>query len=263
MSEPLSDDQLQMALGRFAALAHVLLHDPGAWLGRRPARPAAPARAGGAGARLLAAPGAAASLAVRVVRGREHPGSPGWAALPPAERSDWWITRIQTIAAPIAATPRLAGALADRLPLQGTLGSAAAGLAVCAVAREHGIDAPQDWVPLLGKVLFDRDLVRPSTLPSPADPSQAKAATHSHQGPVRRALHGLWRLARLLWGLPGYFDERPRGPLVWRGLGKLPLVGLPAGLLDERGAVRAAGEETTRLLQARAGEPGLSGTPRS
>ena len=64
-------------------------------------------------------------------------------------------------------------------------------------------------------------------------------------------MHGLWRLGRLLWGLPGFFDERPRGPFVWRAMGKLPLVGLPAGLLDERGAVRAAGEETSRLLQAR------------
>jgi hypothetical protein len=52
----------------------------------------------------------------------------------------------------------------------------------------------------------------------------------------------------VLWTLPGLFDERPRGGLLWRALGKLPVVGLPAGVLDERGAVRRAAEEARELL---------------
>jgi len=263
VGEPVSDHQLQLALGRFAAVAEVLLRDPGAWLGHDAPRPARQDRPEGAGRRLLAGVGAVAGTAGRVVRGREYPGSPGWAALPVARRSAWWVTRIQTVAAPIAATPRIAGALADRLPVQGTLGTAVAGLTVCAVAREHGVRDPQDWVPLLGAVLFDRELARPATAPS-ADAAAAAAdegapdlakvplAAAAARGPLRRLVHGLWRLALLLLGLPGIFDQRPRGGFLWRWIGKLPLVGLPAGLLDERGAVRAAADRTRRLLQERA-----------
>jgi hypothetical protein len=70
-------------------------------------------------------------------------------------------------------------------------------------------------------------------------------------GIPRRAASALWRLARVLFALPGLFDERPRGNLLWRALGKLPVVGLPAGVLDERGAVRQAAEETRELLVSR------------
>jgi hypothetical protein len=52
----------------------------------------------------------------------------------------------------------------------------------------------------------------------------------------------------VLWALPGLFDERPRGAVLWRALAMLPVVGLPAGVLDERGAVRQAADETRRLL---------------
>src|SRR5919199_6772278 len=104
--------------------------------------------------------------------GRTHPGAPGWDQVPLQDRCQWWVRRIEAVAAPIAATPRVAGALADRLPLQGALGTAAAGLAVCAVAREHGLDRPEDWVPLLGRVLFDCDLGTPAQVPA-AEPDES------------------------------------------------------------------------------------------
>jgi hypothetical protein len=155
----------------------------------------------------------------------------------------------------------VAGALADRLPLQGALGAAAAGLAVCAVAHEHGVRRPEDWVPLLGRVLFDRELAPPAQVPTLAE-ATAGSAEDGAGGPdpaevpappgiTRRAATGVWRLARVLWALPGVFDDRPRGALVWRALGKLPLVGLPAGVLDERGAVRQSAEEARELLVSR------------
>ena len=272
----MSDRQLEVALGRFAALADLMLRDPGAWLGGGPVPGASGSADGDAGRRPAPGPeglghralgglGAAGGVARRLVAGRRHPGSAGWAEVPVDERARWWVSRTQTIAAPIAATPRIIGALADRLPLQGTLGAAAAGLTVCAVAREHGIDDPQDWVPLLARVLFDRDLPRPDTVPDAgaatrtadaraADPAVPAPAPVRIRGPLRRAAHALWRLGLLLWGLPGLFENRPRGFVLWRALGKLPLVGLPAGLLDERGAVRSAADETRRILQARPGD---------
>jgi hypothetical protein len=47
-------------------------------------------------------------------------------------------------------------------------------------------------------------------------------------------------------------DERPRGSFFARGLGKLPLVGLAGGWLDERGGIRKAAQETAELLASRA-----------
>jgi hypothetical protein len=147
------DRQLTVVLGRFARLAAHLVEDPAAWLGTEP-----PAADGAVLGRLRRM-----GVGVRhLLVGRTHPGAPGWTQVPLQDRCQWWVRRIEAVAAPIAATPRVAGALADRLPLQGALGAAAAGLAVCAVAHEHGVDRPEDWVPLLARVLFRRDLARPA-----------------------------------------------------------------------------------------------------
>ena len=253
MADGVDDRQLTAVLGRFARLAAHLVDDPAGWLGTEPIR--------GQGAVLgrLRRMG----LGVRhLLVGRTNPGAQGWDQVPLEDRCQWWVRRIEAVAAPIAATPRVAGALADRVPLQGALGAAAAGLAVCAVAHEHGVDRPEDWVPLLSRVLFQRDLTPPAQVPPLAEITAAEpdedgerdgerdgdAAPPSAPGIPRRAASALWRLARILFALPGLFDERPRGGLLWRALGKLPVVGLPAGILDERGAVRQAAEETRELL---------------
>src|SRR5437763_538483 len=82
------------------------------------------------------------------------------------------------------------GAVADRLPMQGAFGTAVAGLIVCAVAREHGVRDPADWVPLLGRVLFDRELGRPQAaqVVPPTRRAQAPDA-----GPLRKLGGALWR----------------------------------------------------------------------
>ena len=61
----------------------------------------------------------------------------------------WWVRRIGISAGLAAAVPRVAGALASRVPLQAALGASAAGLSVCATAREHGVVDAEAWVPLL------------------------------------------------------------------------------------------------------------------
>ena len=243
MVNGVDDRQLAAVLGRFARLAAHLLDEPGAWLGDGVSEQShgllGRLRGVGEGTR-------------RLLTGRLHPGVAGWDQVPDADRDRWWVRRIEAVAAPVAATPRVAGALADRLPLQGALGAAAAGLAVCAVAREHGVDRPEDWVPLLARVLFERDLTRPAAVPTLEEAEAAAAgpdaAAEPPPGVARRVASGLWRLATILWSLPGVFDDRPRGALVWRALGRLPVVGLAAGILDERGAVRRAADETRELL---------------
>jgi hypothetical protein len=245
VAEAIDDGQLTAALARFARLAANMVDNPVAWLGTDP----------GAGGRPL---GRLRRSGVRIrhaLVGSIHPGDAGWDQVPLQDRCQWWVRRIETLAAPLAATPRVAGALADRLPLQGALGAAAAGLAVYAVAHEHGLDRPEDSVPLLARVLFDRDLPAPAQVRSVPDvaPQVADdpAPSVPPRGMRRRAFAAFWRLAQVLWALPGVFDHRPRGGLLWRTLGKVPVVGLPAGVLDERGAVREAADRTRALLVSR------------
>lgn len=239
-----TDAALGQILARFAAVAAVALDDPGVWLGRGGELPAV-------------LPVAVLRRIRRLATGSVHPGAPGWEQLPVERRDAWWVHRIQTVAAPVAATPRIFGVFADRLPLQGAFGTAVAGLAVCAVAREHGLRDPAAWVPLLGRVLFDRDLARPEpaqlVLPDePARPSEpAPSDTPARAGVVRRTGGALWRLASIAWEAQSLFDERPRGLWLWRAIGKVPVVGFTAGVLDESGAVARAARAAARLAEAR------------
>ena len=284
MAEAISDEALARTMSRFAGMAARILDEPGDWLdGDNDVGHTAP---GPASRAAIEATGLRSRIG-RLGRGLRsrfagdvHPGSPQWSALPVQARSTWWVNRVAAVAAPIAATPRVFGIAADRLPIQAALGAAAAGLAVCAVAREHGVTDPDAWVPLLGRVLLDRDLrwgnteealaapeppaeaelPLPEALepPEPPEPSgesdlpepDSQTERPDPAGRLRRGTRALWRLARTLLAVPGIFEERPRGALIFRAIGKLPIVGLAGGVLDERGAVHRAAAETTTLLAA-------------
>ena len=250
MAQPqeIDDERVVRALDLYARMVGRVLADPQRWLGLDDEPPPS-ARFP---AKVLDA------LRDRAL-GDTTPASPVWDQQPLKRRVDWWVTRIGVSAGLAAAAPRFAGALADRIPLQPALGACAAGLAVCATAREHGRTDPADWVPLLARVLFDRALPAPA-VPS-ADDAEAErrldddAAEPDRRGLARlgrgaaRAALTLWKLAGTLWELSGLLDERPRGSLVSRGLGKLPVVGLVGGWLDERGGIRKASRQTAALLR--------------
>ncbi|RJK93490.1 hypothetical protein D5H78_16905 [Vallicoccus soli] len=166
-----------------------------------------------------------------------------------------------TYTSAVAATPRFLGVVADRFPVQGAFAVASQGLAVCATAHEHGTRDPGAWVPLLGRVLFDRDLPAggaPAGLPAGSAREEAEAGARemgeetgvARRGPLRRTAGMLWRLGRTLWGLQSLFDDRPRGKWRYRALGKLPVVGVLGGFLDEKEALRRASAETGELLAA-------------
>jgi hypothetical protein len=244
-----SNEALARALGIYAGMVDQVLNNPRRWLG------------------VDEEPPLTAGWPIRVLDavrdralGEVTPASPRWAAQPESKRVEWWIRRIAVGAALAAAAPRFAGALADRIPLQAALGASAAGLAVCAVARERGNDAPADWVPLLAKVIFNRDLATGISTPVPtadASEDQLEAAARDTSEPpsgmaalaqgAQRVVRTLWRLARSFLDLQNLFDERPRGGLLARGLAKLPVVGVAGGWLDERGAIRKAAKQTHRL----------------
>ncbi len=244
-----SDEALARALGMYAGMVSRVLNNPRRWLGVDEDPP------------LTAGFPVRALDAVRDrALGEVTPASPDWAAQPESKRVDWWLRRIAVGAALAAAAPRFAGALADRIPLQAALGASAAGLAVCAVARERGKGTPADWVPLLAQVIFNRDLAAGITAPVPAaeesDDQLEAAAKDTSEPPssmaalaqgAQRVVRILWRLARTFLDLQDLFDERPRGGLFARTLAKLPVIGVAGGWLDERGAIRKAAKQTHRL----------------
>jgi len=244
-----SDEALSRALGMYAGMVSRVLTNPRRWLG------------------VDEDPPLTAGFPVRfldAVRDRAFgevtPASPDWAEQPESKRVEWWLRRIAIGAALAAAAPRFVGAMADRIPLQAALGASAAGLAVCAVARERGTVAPADWVPLLARVLFDRDLTGTAAPVPTADQSEDQletAASDTSEPPstmaalaegAQRVVRTLWRLARTFLDIQDLFDKRPRGGLFARALAKLPVVGVAGGWLDERGAIHKAARQTNRLL---------------
>jgi len=246
-----SDVTVTKVLGTYAGLVHRVLTDPRRWLGLDDDPP----------------PSAPVPLKILdAVRdrafGKTTPASPRWSELPVQKRVNWWLRRIAVSAGLAAAAPRLAGALADRIPLQAALSVSSTGLAVCATAREHGVTAAQAWVPLLAAVLFDRDLA-PRQVPVPgsakADAALAAAlpaaqpgkhaSTGGLGGGALRAAGTVWHLARGFREVSSLLDERPHGLLLWRVVGKLPVVGVAGGWLDERGGIRRASKRTAKLLR--------------
>ncbi|NAZ80788.1 hypothetical protein GTR02_03005 [Kineococcus sp. R8] len=241
-SPAVTDAQISRALGVYAGMVAHVLTDPQRWLGLdEDPPPSAPF------------PRKAFDALKDRALGDVTPASAGWGGQPVQKRVDWWVTRIGISAGLAAATPRFAGALSDRIPLQAALGASAAGLAVCATAREHGRTAPADWVPLLARVLFERELP-PAPVPGDEELEQelARDQAPAEDGALagaQRAARTVWQLARALFGVQGLLDERPRGSLLTRAIGKLPVVGIAGGWLDERGGIRKASKETAKLLR--------------
>lgn len=255
-----SDEVLSRGLSVYAGMVNQVVSNPKRWLGVDEDPP------------LTAAWPVRLLDAVRdQALGEVTPASSEWTALPESQRIDWWLRRIAIGAGLAAAAPRFVGALADRVPLQAALGASAAGLAVCVVARERGVDDPAEWVPLLARVLFDRQLGAgiPAEVPPPTqsedrleaavgDLSEPPSGMSALAQGAQRVVRTLWGLARTFLDVQALFDRRPRGGLIARGLAKLPVVGVAGGWLDERGGIRKAAKQTQQLV--RSGTAGPTGS---
>src|SRR3954469_21380323 len=143
-------------------------------------------------------------------------------ALPQDERDRWWAEQISQVAAAIAAAPRLAGRVADLLPLQNPVGAAVQSIGVLGVAGEHEVTDPAERVSVLIRVLVRRDLspeqVRPLlTRPSGTYREEAFGARRA-PGAFLGTLRTVWRLSRLLGRIDDLLDARPKGKLRHRAL---------------------------------------------
>lgn len=251
MASTVTDERLARTLGVYAGMVSKVMADPERWL------------ADDGNGEPAGLPGRALDAVSRRAFGSVTPASEEWASVPVADRVSWWVSRIGTVAGLAAAAPRFAGALADRVPLQAALGASASGLAVCAVAREHGITVPSQWVPLLAKVLFDRELMPdPAVVPDaatseheldaePADESADEQDEKSRGSGVLRGAKTLWRLARTFRGIDELLEHRPRGGFLARAVAKVPVVGVAGGWLDERGAIRKAADQADRIISGK------------
>src|SRR5918998_3980300 len=131
--------------------------------------------------------------------------------LPQAERDRWWADRVSGVAAGVSAVPRLAGKLADLLPLQNTLGSAVQAVVVGGVAAEHGVEDEAQRVSLLAQVLLDRDLPAERVRPLLERTRGAYAEEVLGEREDRSAVRTLWRVAPPLRPLPHTPPAPPPG----------------------------------------------------
>ncbi len=172
--------------------------------------------------------------------------------LPAGQRDDWWADRVSRVAAAAGGLPRLAGRLADLLPLQNTVGTAVQSLVVLGVAGEHGVTDPAERVSLLARVLLARDLpperVRPLLERVRGAYTETALGAREDRAGLAGAARTVWRAARLLGRIDEALDARPKGRLGARALSQLPVVGVIGGYAAEREALRRAARMTADLL---------------
>ena len=169
------------------------------------------------------------------------PGTAAWARMDVPQRDEWWLNRLGRLLSLLAAIPGVGGALADRLPIQSTLGAAGQGLLLSAMAGERGITSTEDRVRLLAHVLFQREVDGRAVEPVEDEDRRTRELT-AELKPERSTFKAIgatvWKLAKVLWRLEDELDKRPQGRLYHQALGMLPVVGVLGDYLGERSALK-------------------------
>ncbi|MGL6235803.1 MAG: hypothetical protein ACRC20_10695 [Segniliparus sp.] len=243
-SPAISDRQLAQALSWTAAIAVPLLDGAAeADLLRLKRR-----EPGGQGSSRVSG---ALDTAARLVQSRSLPGTAGWEAKTVSERSHWWAGRIGAIGSAVASAPGVFGALADRFPVQDAFGFATQAVALCAIAREHGVADREELVRMLAEVLCGRKL-DPAALAAPAGPAPFHEKDEGKARPAAiRLVGGLWQITRIVRSITAELEKRPHGASGYHLVGKLPVVGVVGDFLYETGGVRRAVADGESWLAAR------------
>lgn len=195
------------------------------------------------------------------LRSVQVPGTAAWEQMDPEQRTEWWINRVGRVTALVTAIPGLGGALADRLPVQDAVGAASQGLLLCAIAGERGVTDKAERVRLLAWVLFDRTVDRALAAGEYAEHSaeteQARTAELTEELDAKGGklslkafAKTLWRLGRSLYAITEELEKRPRGRIVYRIVGVLPVVGMFADYLAERSALKKVAKRADKFFAA-------------
>ncbi|MFC9557827.1 hypothetical protein ACFTWF_44270 [Rhodococcus sp. NPDC056960] len=175
------------------------------------------------------------------------PGTASWDEAGDEERARWWVTRIGAVNTLAVAFPGMFGVLLNRLPIQDVLGFANQAVVLVAVAREHGVTKRSDQVDLLASVLCARETDARAVLAGAGD-----------EEPVRRPfplIDVLWRTARTVRALGNELDARPQPGPTFALLGNIPVIGVVAGYLGERGALARAAKQGEKWIASRVALP--------
>lgn len=210
----------------------------------------------------------AGRLRDRAVRGAAHafheteyPGTAAWERMDVEARSRWWVDRIGRFTTLLVSIPGLGGIVADRFPVQDTLGAASQAMVLCAVAREHGVTDEVDQVRLLAHVLsrrtVSRELVAGTAERSEEslDAEGVRAGAGGGRSSLVTAGRALWRYGRVLRSIVGELGKRPQGGFVTGMIGKLPVVGIAGDYVSERSAMKKAVRQAEQWMRTNAPAP--------
>ncbi|MGH3468990.1 MAG: hypothetical protein ACRDQF_14815, partial [Thermocrispum sp.] len=146
--------------------------------------------------------------------------------------------------------------------VQDAVGAASQGLLLCAIAGEHGVRDKADRVRLLAWVLFgrkvDRALAAGEYAGHNAETEQAATDELTEELDAKggklslKSFAGtLWRLGRSLYAITEELEKRPKGRIVYRIVGVLPVVGMFADYLAERSALKKVAKRAHQWLATR------------
>ncbi|MDI9917362.1 hypothetical protein [Rhodococcus sp. IEGM 1379] len=175
----------------------------------------------------------------------KFPGTAAWSVMSDDQRSQWWTTRLGALNTLVVAFPGIFGVLLSRLPIQDLLAFANQAVVLVAVAREHGVTERDQQVDLLASVLCRREVESRSVLSGENLSEQPVTSVDETWRPF--ALIGtLWRTAKTFRAISDELHKRPQRAKPYELAGKIPVIGVVADYLGERGAlIRAssAGEK--------------------
>jgi hypothetical protein len=124
-----------------------------------------------------------------------------------------------------------------------------------AICREYGVEAHADRTAVIARVLTARRITPDQVLkyddPTTAGKDVAQQlglGDESGDAGLRQGTRLVWRISKLFGGLGEVFEDRPRGSIGARLVGKLPAVGVMGGFFDERKGIRRAAYAAADLL---------------